>query len=417
MANRRDPVAVTGIGLKAPGGCGPDELWSSLCGARSFAGVYLDDAHPALPSVLVCRASDFDASAYLSPVELRRYDRAHQLAFGAAQDAVDSLDAPLPERERCAVVCGVGLGASATYEQQLAGLLEHGLRGLSPLAIPVVMPSSCASLLSMRFGFTGPCHTVSGACASGALAIGEGAELIRRGAADLVLAGGVDSLLSYGALSGFVRLDAMSTNPDPELASRPFDLDRDGFVMGEGAGFVVLESLSRVRARQRRAFGAVLGYGSTADAHHLVAPDPSGESARRCMSLALEDARASCAQVSHVNAHGTSTVLNDQVEARALAAVFPTGTPPVTAVKGTTGHLIGGSGAVEAIVTLRSVRDRLVPPVAGLRQVDPAVTADVVVAEPRRVGAGYGLSNSFGFGGVNVSLLLGDAESVGLLSR
>jgi 3-oxoacyl-[acyl-carrier-protein] synthase II len=420
MARRqpaREPVAVIGVGLKAPGGNSPDALWSSLGKASSTATPFVDSRLPAEQSVLVCRVTEFDASAYLSPIEQRRYDRVHHLALGAAQDAMNCVDGPVPAPHRCAVVCGTGLGASATYEQQMANLLGHGLRAMSPLGIPVVMPSSTASLISMRFGFTGPCHTVSAACASGALAIGEGVELIRRGSADLVVAGGFESLLTCGALGGFMRLDAMSRTTDAALASRPFDVDRDGFVMGEGAGFVVLEALSRSRAKARTVFGAVVGYGSTSDAHHLVAPDPSGAGARRCMAIALHDAGISPSGISHVNAHGTSTVLNDLAEARAITDLFGSDSPPVTAVKGTTGHLIGGSGAVEAIVTLRSLAAGVVPPVAGLKHLDPAVTVDVVVGESRRIGTGYGLSNSFGFGGVNTSLVLAGAAQVGHPAR
>ena len=234
---------------------------------------------------------------------------------------------------------------------------------MNPLTIPMVMPSSVAAHLSLRFGFEGPCLTVSAACASGAAAIGEGVELLRRGAADVVLAGGVDSLVSYGAMCCFMRLDAMSRNVScPGLASRPFDADRDGFVMGEGAGFVVLQRLEDVSASGPEPLGLVLGHASSADAHHLVAPSPDGDG---CSSAAWRWPWPTPAfrpgDVAHVNAHGTSTVLNDRAEAAALAALFAGSCPPVTAVKGSTGHMIAGSGAVEAIVSLISLRHRLRP--------------------------------------------------------
>ena len=404
-------MAVVGAGVKAPGGLTIEELWSSLCAGRSIAEPFSDERLPDDARLVVSRVSGFDPGDYLSAVEVRRLDRAHHLAIGAAQDALDSVGGDLPPPERCAVVCGVGLGAPATHEEQLGRLLAHGLRGMSPLGVPMVMPSSTASLLSLRFAFAGPCLSVSTACASGATAIGEGVELLRRGACDLVLAGGVDSMLSYGALCGFLRLDVMSRHTDdPARASRPFDVARDGFVMGEGAGFVVLQRPAD--AGERDILGAVLGYGTSADAHHLVAPSPDGAGALRCMRLALLDAGADASAVGHVNAHGTSTVRNDLAEAAALSALFGEAAPPVTAPKATTGHLVGGSGAVEAIVTLVSLRTGLVPPVAGLRDVDPRVDLDVVRDEPRRIGDGLGLSSSFGLGGANACLVLAGADAL-----
>jgi 3-oxoacyl-[acyl-carrier-protein] synthase II len=402
-----DPVVVVGAGVKAPGGLTPDELWASLREARSFAEPFDDPRLPADAPVLVARVAGLDPGAYLPPVQVRRFDRCHHLAVAAACDALDGLAGALPPPERCAVVCGVGLGANEYHERQHEELLAHGLRRLNPLTIPVVMPSSPAALLSLRFGFRGPVLTVSTACASGANAIGEGAALLRRGAADLVLAGGVDALLTYSVVCAFLRLDAMTrTVTDRELASRPFDADRDGFLLAEGAGFVVLTRLQDAPAAER-VLGVVAGYGTCADAHHLVAPEPDGEGALRCMRLALADAGLGPVDVHHVNAHGTSTAVGDRAEALAVSALFPGGAPPVTAVKGTTGHMIGGSGAVEAIMTLHTVRSRIVPPVAGTRRVDPELDLDVVVGRPRPIGAGYGLSNSFGFGGVNACLVLG----------
>ena len=405
-----DPVAVVAAGLKTPGGNTPDELWESLCGARSYAERFEDERLPDDVPILVGRVSGFDPAAYLTTVEVRRLDRAHQLAVGAAQDAVDQLVGPMPAPERCAVVCGVGLGATATYETQHANLLTGGLRHLNPLTIPFVMPSAAASLLSLRFGFQGPCLTVSTACASGTTAIGEAVELLRRGAADLVLAGGVDSMVTYNALCSFLRLDVMTRTVDePELASRPFDVDRDGFLMAEGAGFLVLRRRADLAADDPL-LGCVLGYGASSDAHHLVAPAVGGAGALRAMSAALADAGIGPESVNHVNAHGTSTRLNDLVEAQALSRLFTGAPPPVTATKGTTGHMIGGSGAVEAIVTLWSLREGLAPPVAGLRHVDPEVDLDVVTRGPRKLAAGYGLTNSFGFGGSNAVLVLSPAD-------
>ena len=232
------PVAVVGVGVKAPGGTTVSSLWTSVCAGYSSAKRYDDPRMPDGAVALVSEVDGFDPANYASAAELRRLDRSHLLAIAAAQDAIDSMTGALPEPERCAVVVGTGFGATATYETQYTRLLESGMRALSPLVIPLVMPNATASLLSMRFGFKGPCLTVSTACASGATALGEGVELLRRGAADVVIAGGVDSMINFNAMCSFMRLDVMSRNVShPAQASRPFDVDRDGFVMGEGAGF------------------------------------------------------------------------------------------------------------------------------------------------------------------------------------
>ena len=405
MITSRPPVAVLSAGLRAPGGSTADDLFTTLCAARPMATRFEDERLAAEIAMLACRIEQFDPSGYLAPREVRRLDRCQQLAIAAAQDAIDGAGLELPPPERCAVVCGVGLGASATYEAQLLTLAERGPRGVSPFTVPTVMPSSTTVQLSLRFGFRGPTLTVSAACASGAVAIGEGVELLRRGAADLVLAGGFESPVNYGAMCAFHRMDAFSRNVhEPECASRPFDIDRDGFVIGEGAGFVVLCRASDARD----ALGYVVGYGSCSEAYHLVAPPPDGEGALRCMRLALDDAGITSGQINHVNAHGTSTPLNDVAEARALLALFDDAEVPVTSNKGTTGHMIAAAGAIEAIMTLWSLRHGVVPPVAGLRTVDPAVKPlDVVQEVPRPIAAGLGLTNSFGFGGANASLVLG----------
>ncbi|MDX6327439.1 MAG: 3-oxoacyl-[acyl-carrier-protein] synthase [Nocardioidaceae bacterium] len=400
-------VAVLGAGVKTAAGNTVQDLWTALSQGRSTTEVFEDDRFPDGVSTLVCRDHDFDAGAYLSPVERRRLDRSQALALAAGQDALDHCR-ELPPPDRRAVVCGVGLPAAATYEEQLTHLLAGGLRSLSPLTIPTVMPSSVSSMLAIRHDFRGTSVTISAACASGAAAIASGVQLLRADAADLVLAGGVDSLITFGALAGFMKLDALSRCVDrPELASRPFDVDRDGFVMGEGAGFVVLVRLAD--AVGEPCLGTVLGHASTSDAYHLVAPAPDGEGALRCMELALADADLCPNDIEHVNAHGTSTVLNDRAEAEALTRLFASSCPPVTSVKGTTGHMIAGSGAVEAVVALTSIERGVVPPVTGLRTLDPAVRVDVVDGEPRQVSSGPALSNSFGFGGANTVLVLGPA--------
>ena len=411
MGQGRGTVAVVAAGVKAPGGSTVDDLWASVRNGASHATVYTDERLGPEVAVLVSRIESFDPNPYLPPTELRRLDRAHHLALAAVLDATDAFDGALPPPERRAVVVGTGSAATVTHAEQLLRLHEGGLRALSPLALPVAMPASVAAAISMRVRAEGPCLTLSTACASGAMAIGEGAELLRRHAADIVIAGGVDAMIAYHIVAGFVRLDAMSRNTsEPELASRPFDRDRDGFVLGEGAGFVVLERLDEAERAGRNILGTVHGYATTADAHHLVAPHPGGAGPLRCMAAALTDAGITPDVVTHVNSHGTSTVLNDRAEAAAMSSLFgaTAAVPPVTATKGSTGHLMGASGAVEAIVSLCAIRDALVPPTAGLRELDPELgPLDVVHGQPRKLVPGLALSNSFAFGGVNVSLVLG----------
>jgi 3-oxoacyl-[acyl-carrier-protein] synthase II len=401
-------VAVVGVGVKAPGGTTPDELWRSLCSARSTAEPYKDERLPADAAVLVSRVDGFEPAEYFSAVERRRLDRALQLALAAAQDAVDDVTGePWPAPGRRAVVCGVGFGAAATWEEQHARLLAGGLRALAPLTVTVVMPSAAPSLLSLRHQLAGPASSVSAACASGAVAIGQGMELLRRGAADMVLAGGFDSLVSYAVVCAFLRLGVMSSRTDePMLASRPFDAERDGFVMGEGAGFLVLQRMSDAVADGRDVLARITGHAENSDAYHLVAPHPEGAGALLCTRAALADAGLDATRIGSVNAHATGTIVGDLAEARALSGLLGDRQVPVTGVKGTTGHLVAASGAVEAVVTALTVARGIVPPVAGLRNLDPAVTLDVVTGGQRSIGPAPALSTSFGFGGANACLVI-----------
>ena len=401
-------IALVGAGVKAPGGNSPAALWNSLCAGSSTARPFHDERLPAGTAVLASRVEGFDPADYLLPAERRRVDRTVELAIAAAQDAMDAVDGDdRPETSRCAIVCGVGFGASAGYEEQHVRLASGGLRNMSPLSVALLMPSAAAAQLSLRFGFTGPALTVSAACASGAIAIGEGMELLRRGAVDLVLAGGVDAMITYSTLCAFLKLDVMSRAvDDPRHASRPFDSDRDGFVLGEGAAFVVLQRLDDAISQSRRVVARLVGYAAGSDSFHLVAPQPDGDGALRCMRAALTDAGLPTTAVGHVSAHATGTQVGDLAEGRALNRLLHDRAVPVTAVKGTTGHLIGGSGAVEAVVAAHSCTAGVVPPVAGLRELDPRIELDVVRDGPRSIGAHAALSTSFGFGGANACLVL-----------
>jgi 3-oxoacyl-[acyl-carrier-protein] synthase II len=283
---------------------------------------------------------------------------------------------------------------------------------MNPFLVPMLMANATPALLAMRLGWCGPNFSVSSACASGAHAIGEGARLIREGTADVVLCGGTEALITPTAISAFARMGALSArNDNPSSASRPFDRDRDGFVMGEGAGFVVLESFQSALDRNAHIHGEVVGYGRNVDAHHITAPSPGGTGAAACMQLALDDAGLCSSAVGHINAHGTSTPLNDLNEAQAIAKVFGDHAPPITSTKGTMGHLIGAAGSVEVVATLMALGAGLVPPIANYDRADESIELDFVSTAPRSVRINApALSNSFGFGGHNVSLILAPVQ-------
>ncbi len=325
----------------------------------------------------------------------------------AAGLAGPDADADALDRARVAVVAGSGVGGLTTLEDQVRLHAERGPRRVSPFLVPMMMVNGPAALISIAHGFTGPSLCVATACATGANAIGEAARMLRDGSADVAVAGAAEASITPTAMAAFGRMGALSgRHDDPGTASRPFDVDRDGFVMGEGAGFLVLEHRSRAEARGATILGEVAGYGRTCDAHHITAPAEDGAGAAACVRLALADAGLDPGDVVHVNAHGTSTPLNDAAEARALAAVFGPRSVPVTSTKGVTGHLIGAAGAVEAAVALTSAAQGTVPPVAGTSEVDPALEVDVVVGGPRSVPVGPVLSTSFAFGGHNAALVL-----------
>jgi 3-oxoacyl-[acyl-carrier-protein] synthase II len=401
-------VVVTGMGVKTPAGCDLPTFWETLLEGRSAAGPITRFDTTDHPVTFACEVGDFDPEAYLGPKEPRRTDRVAQLGFAAAADAVEDAGALDADPARCAVVAGTGVGGLRTLEEQERTFLERGAERVSPFFVPMMMPNATAALVAMRFGWQGPSLCVTTACAAGAHAIGEATRLLRSGAADVALAGGSEAAVTPVALAAFWRMGALSGRAeDPARASRPFDAARDGFVMGEGAAFLVLETLERATARGARVHGEIAGYGLTCDAFHVTAPAPGGAGAAACMLLALDDAGLSPADVGHVNAHGTSTPLNDEAEATAITKVFGERSVPVTGTKGATGHLIGAAGAAEAVATFLALEEGVVPPTANHTETDPALAVDVVAGTARPVPAGRpGMSNSFGFGGHNATLVL-----------
>jgi 3-oxoacyl-[acyl-carrier-protein] synthase II len=385
-------VAVTGIGVVAAAGIGVEAFWEGLLGTPP------DGARQVL---------DWDPSPWFGPKDARRSDRFSQFAVAAAAEALADAGAIGADLDRSGVFVATGVGGLNTLEEQIVINHEKGSKRVSPFLVPMMMCNAAAATVSMRFGWRGPCEATVTACAASTHAIGNAARLIAMGVCDAMLAGGSETAITPTGVAGFKNMTALSALG----ISRPFDVDRDGFVISEGAGILVLEAWDSAVARGATIHGEILGAASTADAHHVTAPSPDGSGAVRCMELALADAELATAQVSQINAHGTSTPLNDAAEAIAIAKVFGTPGPPVTSTKGVTGHALGAAGALEATAVLLSMRHRLIPPTSGLVNLDPAVTIDIVRGEPRPWEPGPTLSNSFGFGGHNGCLVIGPASA------
>jgi 3-oxoacyl-[acyl-carrier-protein] synthase II len=398
-------AAVTGVGLVTPAGVGVPESWR-----RIRAGIPTASRDPALAGLAVdfsCRVPGFDPDALLGRRRAWRFDRYTQLALVAAHEAVADagVDPSTWDGVRVGVVIGNALGGTTTFERQHDVLRAEGGDRVSGLLIPMAAMNMVAGYLAIEFGALGPNLVTATACASGATAIGVARDLLRSGACDVVITGGTESSLSPSVVSGFARMGALSRRrDDPVSASRPFDVGRDGFVPAEGAAVLVLERQADAVARGARIRALVSGYGASADAHHATAPDPDGLGAERAVRSALADADLAPSDVDHVNAHGTSTPLNDVAEARMLHRVLGD-RPLVTSVKGVTGHSLGAAGAIEAVCAVLSVSEDVVPPTANVDSQDPEVPCEVVTKEPRRLPIWVAVSTSFGFGGQNAALV------------
>ncbi|HZB71499.1 MAG TPA: beta-ketoacyl-ACP synthase II [Acidimicrobiales bacterium] len=386
MNGRR--VAVTGIGVVASCGMGSAAFWEGLLGE---------------PATGTRAISDWDPSPWFGPKDARRTDRFAQFAVAAAAMALDEAGPVAADPDRSGVLVATGVGGLATLEEQVVVNHEKGPKRVSPFIVPMMMGNAAAAAVSMRFGWRGPCEAIVTACAASTHAIGYAARLVASGVCDAAMAGGSEAAITATGVAGFTNMTALSSSG----ISRPFDVARDGFVMSEGAGVLVLEELEGALARGAHVYGEVLGTASTADAHHITAPAPDGSGAVRCMELALGEAGLEPGAIAHINAHGTSTPLNDAAEAEAIRKVFGEPGPAVTSTKGVTGHALGAAGALEAAAVLLSFQHRLLPPTAGLTDLDPTVGLDVVQGAPRPWEPGPALSNSFGFGGHNGCLVLG----------
>ena len=408
-------VVITGFGCVSPLGATADETWSAAIAGQSGAGANQRfDTTQFSVKIAAQTPDDFDLGD-LPAKEVRRLDRFTLLALAAAREALRDagLDSTNTQSERCGVAIGSGIGGLETLSNSIAALKEFGPRRVSPFTIPMSICNMASGYVAIRHGLRGPNLCQTAACASGAHSIGEAARAIERGDADIMLAGGAEAPITELAVAGFANMKALSTrNESPSTASRPFDTDRDGFVVGEGAGVLILEDLEGARARGADIRAHVLGYGMTADAASVAQPTEDGEGAQRCMRLAIADAALNPSDVDHLNAHATSTPQGDPSEARAIRAVFGDHTQrlSVSATKSMTGHLLGAAGAVEAFLCVRALQTGILPPTINLDRPDPECELDHVANKARETLIRVALSNSFGFGGTNATLVFGRAD-------
>ncbi len=389
IAGRR--VAVTGMGAVTCCGVGVDALWEQLL-------------HPTITGTR--SVPDFDPSQWFGPKEARRLDRFAQLSIVAAELARADAGELSVDPGRAGVIIATGVGGFETLVEQVLLCDRKGPGRVSPFLVPMMMANAGAANVSMRFGWHGPSEAVVTACAAGTHAVGSAARLIASGRCDVAIGGGSEASIQEVAIGAFTNMTALSTSGE----SRPFDVRRDGCVIAEGAAALVLEDMERALERGARIYAEVVGAASTADAYHITAPEPQGSGAVACMELALEDAQLSAADIGHINAHGTSTPLNDLAEARAIQKVFGTPGPPVTSAKGLLGHGLGAAGAIEAVASTLTIFHATIPPTAGLEQLDPEIGLDVVAGAPRPFTPAPVMSNSFGFGGHNGCLVLAPAR-------
>lgn len=403
-------VVVTGLGLITPLGIGVQASWETLVAGRSGIGRITAFDSSDLPVHIAGEVKGFDPAPYIEAKEIKKMDRFIHFALAASTMAVE--DAGLvvtPENaEQVGVIIGAGMGGLPAIEHYHKTYLEKGHRRITPFFIPMLIINLASGQVSIKFGAKGPNSAVSTACATGSHAIGDAFKIIQRGDAEAMITGGTESVITPMAVGGFAVMKALSTrNDEPERASRPFDADRDGFVMGEGAGVLVLESLEHALSRGARIHAEITGYGMSSDAYHITTPAPGGEGAASCMTRALKDAGVAPDAVDYINAHGTSTKYGDEIETAAIKKVFGGHAYRLTvsSTKSMTGHLLGAAGGVEAVVSVLAIRHSTVPPTINLENPDPECDLDYAPNAARERRVDYALSNSFGFGGTNACLL------------
>ena len=405
-------VVVTGMGVISPLGDSVDEFWNSLLAGKSGVSILTKFDTSEFPVHIAGEIKDFDSAKYIDRKVARRMDLSAQYAVAASINAVRDagLDTENLDLDRCGVVIGSGIGGIQTFEKQRDRLVASGPSKISPFFIPMMIRDMCAGMVSIRFGFRGPNYGTVSACASSAHAISDCYRIIQRGEADVMITGGTEATITPTALAGFCQAKALSTrNDDPQKASRPFDKGRDGFVMGEGAGILIMESEEHAKARGANILAELAGIGMSSDAYHMTAPHPEGRGARKSMENAMADAGLKPEQIDYINTHGTSTSLGDIAETRAIKEVLGERAYkiPVNSTKSMTGHLLGSAGAIEAIACVKSVQDDIVHPTINLDTPDPDCDLDYVPNQKRNWPTNYALSNSFGFGGHNVTLVVG----------
>ena len=415
----RRRVVITGLGAVTPLGNTVEETWGAILAGKSGAGpiTRFDAAAFGFPTRIAAEVRGFDAGVYLERKEERKLDRFAQYAIAGATQAIRDAGMKITPAlaPRIGTIVGTGMGGVETIESAVETLraADRGWKRLSPFTVPKVIPNMAAGQVSIRFGLKGPNSCVSTACASGTHAIGDAFKLIQRGVSDVMVAGGTEAAVTPLGIGAFCAMRAMSSRNDtPGTASRPFDRTRDGFVMGEGAGIVILEELSLAIERGARIYAEVIGYGLTGDAYHITAPPEDSDGTNRCMRMALEDARIEPGEVDYVNAHGTATPYNDGLESRSIRSVFGAHASrlAVSSTKSMTGHLLGGAGGIETIFIALALRDQIFPPTINLTDPDDDCDLDYVAGGARSGTVRAALSNSFGFGGTNACLILREFE-------
>ncbi|MBD8035664.1 beta-ketoacyl-ACP synthase II [Solibacillus sp. A46] len=407
MEKRR--VVVTGIGAVTPVGNNAEQSWDNVLAGKSGIGPLTRVDTSKFPVSVAAEVKDFNIEDYIEKKEARKMDRFTHYALAASMMAAKDANLTITEEmaPRVGVWIGSGIGGMETHEQQFLTFQERGVRRVSPFFVPMMIPDMASGQVSIYLGAKGVNSCSVTACASGTNSIGDAFKVIERGDADVMITGGTEAPIVTMAVAGFCANTALSLNPDTATASRPFDKNRDGFVIGEGAGILILEEYEHAKARGAKIYGEVVGYGSTGDAHHITAPAPNGEGAARAMKMALDDANVSPEQVGYINAHGTSTPYNDLFETQAVKTVFGDHAYKLamSSTKSMTGHLLGAAGGIEAIFTVLALKEGILPPTMNLHDPDPECDLDYVANAARKADVEYGLSNSLGFGGHNACLL------------
>jgi 3-oxoacyl-[acyl-carrier-protein] synthase II len=407
----RKRVVVTGMGLITPLGIGVQKTWDALLEGRSGIRRITQFDAEQFPTKIAGEVEGFNPEDYIELKDIKKMDRFIHFALAASQMAMEDSGLKIDDgnAERVGVIIGSGIGGLHTIEHYHSVMLEKGPRRISPFFIPMLVVNLASGQVSIRYGAKGPNSALVTACATGTHSIGDAFRIIQRGDADAMIAGGAEAVITPLGIGGFNAMKALSTrNDEPEKASRPFDMNRDGFIMGEGAGILILESLENAEERGARIYGEIAGYGMTADAYHITSPPPGGEGAARCMAVALNDAGVTPLEVDYINAHGTSTRHGDELETYAIKKVFGEHAYKlaVSSTKSMTGHLLGAAGGVEAVISLLSIYNDVVAPTTNLDNPDPECDLDYVPHKARKMTVNSALTNSFGFGGTNACLLL-----------